>query len=142
MSGPRLFVIANEAIRARALEHVRQAPEGFEVLVCPPRITEGQMTRFHAICTDIARSGLDWDGQQRNAGFWKLLLISAHTQATGGDQALTRGIEGELVNIRESVSRMERSRAASLIEYATAFAVSNGVRLRDPKARQSEGVEA
>ena len=43
------------------------------------------------------------------------------------------GLEGEFVNIRESTALMSIKRGSSLIEYATAFALSNGVTLNDPQ---------
>ncbi|MDD2156778.1 recombination protein NinB, partial [Glaesserella parasuis] len=41
------------------------------------------------------------------------------------------GLEGELVNIRESTAQMSVKRMASLIEYATSWGVSNGVHFND-----------
>jgi hypothetical protein len=42
------------------------------------------------------------------------------------------GLEGEMVNIRESTALMSRARSASLIEYALAYCASNGVELSEP----------
>ncbi|EBW4111970.1 recombination protein NinB, partial [Salmonella enterica subsp. enterica serovar Ago] len=41
------------------------------------------------------------------------------------------GLEGELVPIRESTAAMGIKRMNSLIEYSQAFAVSQGVQLRE-----------
>jgi hypothetical protein len=127
----RLFVLINDQVRLRALDAIRQAPDGYEVTVSPQRISRGQQARFHAMCGDIASSGIEWAGRPRTPTEWKVLLVSAHATATRQDVEVVRGIEGEMINIRESLATMDRGRAASLIEYATAFAVSHGVRLRD-----------
>ncbi|MWQ04990.1 hypothetical protein GHI33_10230, partial [Glaesserella parasuis] len=44
---------------------------------------------------------------------------------------LVIGLEGELVNIRESTAEMGVKRMASLIEYTTAWGVSHGVHFND-----------
>lgn len=124
------FVLISDEIRHRALDAVRQAPDGHIVTVLPQFISRGQQAKFHAMCGDIASSGLEWGGRPRTPIEWKVLLVSAHATATRQDVEVVRGIEGEMINIRESLATMDRRRAASLIEYTTAFAVSNGVRLR------------
>ena len=139
MDRPRLFVLVSEPVRQRAAEFVlREAPEGCEVLVTPERMSDGQRKRFHAICGEIARAGLEWAGRQRSAAEWKTLLVSGHTAATGETVEMVEGLEGELVNLRESTSRMSKRRGSSLLEYATAFAVSHGVRLRASRSDYEE----
>ena len=41
------------------------------------------------------------------------------------------GIEGEVINLRESTAQMSVKRLASLIEYVQAFGVENGVKFND-----------
>lgn len=133
MQASRFFVLVDDAVRRRCLDHLAQVPEGFEVLVSPPRMNDGQRTKFHAVCSDFARSGLEWAGQQRTALEWKVLLISAHAAATRQDAEVIEGLEGELVSVRESTTSMSKTRGSSLIEYAVAMAAMKGVRLRDPR---------
>ena len=131
MDRPRLFVLRNEEIRERAASFVlRDAADMAEVLIVPERLNDGQRMRFHAICGEIAKSGLEWGGREHDRLGWKLLLLSAHAVATQTDVDVIEGLEGETVNLRESVSRMSKKRGSSLIEYATAFAISHGVALR------------
>ena len=124
------FYLVHSVARDRAVQAVKDAPEGHEVIVREPRRNLDQSARFHAICGDISRSSLEWGGKKRRADQWKVLLISGHAMATKEDVEIVRGLEGELINIRESTALMSKKRAASLIEYATAFAISNGVKLR------------
>lgn len=98
----------------------------------PKKRTDGQNERFHAICGDIAKSGLPWAGKPRTPAQWKVLLVSGHAVATGEGAEIIPGLEDEFVNIRESTAQMSVRRGSSLIEYATAFAVSKGVQLNDP----------
>lgn len=93
--------------------------------------TSDQNAKFHALCSDIAKSGLTWAGKRRDAAAWKVLLVSGHAVATKEGAEVVPGIEGEFINIRESTALMSVRRGASLIEYAQAFAAMHGVRLMD-----------
>lgn len=129
----RLYVIVDEDVRRRCIASVGKTEIGNEVLISPPRMNYGQRDKFHAICTDFARSGLEWGGQQRTALEWKVLLISGHAVATRQEAEVIQGLEGELVNVREGVTTMSMRRGSSLIEYCVAMASMRGVKLRDPK---------
>lgn len=91
-----------------------------------------QNAKFHAICGDLAKSGLKWMGKKPTTKQWKVLLVSGHAVATGGESEIVPGLEGEFVNIRESTALMSVQRGASLIEYAMAFCAANNVPLSDP----------
>jgi hypothetical protein len=93
--------------------------------------TDQQNRKFHALCADIAKSNMEWAGCRRTAEEWKNLLISGHAKATGRESEIVIGLEGEMVQIRESSARMSVARSASLIDYVTAWAVSHGVRIRE-----------
>lgn len=93
--------------------------------------TDQQNRKFHALCADIAKSPMEWAGCRRTAEEWKNLMISGHAKATGRESEIVIGLEGEMVQIRESSARMSVARSASLIDYVTAWAISHGIRLRD-----------
>ena len=86
------------------------------IKVSPKKRTDGQNERFHAICRDIAKSGLQWAGKPRTAVQWKVLLVSGHAIATGEGAEMVPGLENEFVNIRESTAQMSVRRGSSLIE--------------------------
>lgn len=134
MSDKRTFILAHDVARRRCADYVlNEAPSGNRVDVREPKRTDGQNERFHAIAGDIAKSGLTWAGKPRNATQWKVLLVSGHAAATKEEFDMVPGLEGEFVNLRESTALMSIKRGSSLIEYSTAFALSNGVTLHDPK---------
>lgn len=85
-----------------------------------------QGARFHAIAGEVAKQKL-FDGRKLSVQQWKVILISAHMIAVGEDPDLVRGIEGELVSLRESTATMSVSRASSLIEYCVCWATQNGI---------------
>lgn len=117
--------------RQRALDAVGMAPEGHAVTISEPTRNLDQNAKFHAICTDIARSGMEWAGKRRTADQWKVLLVSGHAVATKEGAEMVPGLEGEFVNVRESTALMSVRRSASLIEYALAFCANNGVALSE-----------
>lgn len=123
----RLLILAHAEARRRAEEAVREAPDGWMVEVKPPRRTTLQNSMFHAICQDFEKSRHPWMGEPRTAAGWKRLLVSAHAVATGDGAELTVGLEGELVDLRESTALMSVRRGSSLIEYALAYAHQNGI---------------
>ena len=123
------FILRTPLIRANAIEAVRNAPDGWLVDVRESTRTSPQNRHFHALCGDIAKSHLTWAGKNRSLEDWKALIVSAHSVATGVGGEVIPGLEGEFVAIRESTSRMGKARAASLIEYTLAYALTNGVEL-------------
>lgn len=127
MSDKQLFVLAHSEARRRAMSAVADAPEGFRVMVEPPKRNAEQNAKFHAICSDLAKSGIPWAGKPRTAAQWKVLLISGHATVTKEGAEMVPGLEGEFVNIRESSALMSVKRASSLIEYALAFQAMQAV---------------
>jgi len=115
------FILVHEEARRRALDAVRNAPDGYVVRISEPTRTSAQNATFHALCSDLERSGMEWAGKRRTAEQWKVLLVSGHAVATKHGAEMVPGIEGEFCNLRESTARMSKSRLSSLIEYAEAF---------------------
>lgn len=135
MSDKRTFFLAHATARNGAMHAIAHAPDGYRVTIEPPKRTDGQNERFHAIVGDIAKAGIQWAGKKRTAAEWKVLLVSGHATATREGSEMVPGLEGEFVNIRESTALMSVRRGSSLIEYATAFALTNGVELHDREAQ-------
>lgn len=103
-----------------------------EVQVKPARRSSEQNAKFHAICSDLHRSGLLWGGKPRDEAAWKVLLVSGHAMATKEGVDIVPGIENEFVNLRESTALMSVARGSSLIEYSLAFCAASNVRLSEP----------
>lgn len=82
MSVLRFFALAHQTARERAAAYIlSDAPDGAEIVVKEPTRTSGQNGKFHAICSDLARSQVQWAGKRRNAAQWKVLLVSGHAAA-------------------------------------------------------------
>lgn len=129
-----VFYLRDERVRANLIEFIRTLPVNadFPLVV---KFTDADRTLpqndlFHALCGDTARQ-LQWAGKSRDLASWKVLYVSGHAIATGKPGEVVPGLEGEFCAIRESTAKMGIRRMASLIEYSQAFAVQNGVRLRE-----------
>lgn len=99
----------------------------FDVVIKPATRSLDQNAKFHALCHDLAQSGLTWAGKPRSLEQWKAILVSGHAVATGQGGEVIPGIEGEFVAIRESTAQMTKARSSSLIEYSLAFCAQNGI---------------
>jgi len=123
----QIFRLAHDEARRRAMSAVANAPEGWKVTIQEANRSLDQNAKFHALCSDLARSKIEWMGKPRSADQWKVLLVSGHAVATREGAEIVPGIEGEFVNIRESTALMGKKRGSSLIEYALAFCAAHEV---------------
>jgi hypothetical protein len=117
--------------RDRACDMVRIAPKGHVVHIRPAKRSLDQSAKFHAICGDIAKAGVEWSGKPRSADEWKFLLVSGHAVATKVPGELMLGVEGERVMLRPSTAAMSVAEMTSLIEYCLAFCAQRGIAVRD-----------
>lgn len=130
----QVFSLINPYVRQNVCRAVMEAPDGYQVTIAQKTRTLDQNSKFHALVSDIAKSGTQWAGARRTAAQWKVLLVSGHAIATKEGAEMVPGLEGEFVNIRESTALMSKKRGASLIEYTQAFAAENGIKLREQSA--------
>ena len=133
MSAPdrRKLVLGSETHRQFVGSLVATSPPGSVVTIDPPRRTLDQNAFFHSLCGDIAKSGYEWFGKRRTQTEWKVLLVSAHASATGTGCDMVQGLEGELVQLRESTAEMDKPRSSSLIEYTISWCASHDIKIRD-----------
>ena len=120
-------ILSTPLARRTAAEYLRDAQDGTVVTFKPATRSLLQNGHFHAICTALAKSDVQWMGKRRTKIGWKNLLISGHAIATMQETENTVGLEGELVSIRESSAQMSVARGSSLIEYSLAFCADKGV---------------
>lgn len=97
------------------------------VEIKPLTRTLAQNAKLHAMLGDIAKQ-CEFQGKKRDIETWKMIMVSAHKIATGGQAEMAIGLEGEVINLRESTAQMGVKRLASLIDYVEAWGEVNGVR--------------
>lgn len=127
MTDSAVYCLTHRDARHNAANAVMEAPAGYFVTIKEGSLSQKQGAKFHAICSDLEKSGLVFAGKPRTKAEWKVILISGHAVATKQEYELIEGIEGELVNVRETMSTMGKSRTSSLVEYSQAFAAENCV---------------
>lgn len=125
------LAITGEAARKAICRHVLAAPEGHVVSIKEETRTEEQNRLLHPLLTDISKQ-CEWMGKKRTMLQWKVILVSAHAIATGQPAEMVIGIEGEVVNLRESTASMSKRRFSSLVEYVLAWGADNGVKFSEP----------
>ena len=124
------FFLINPVVQINAIKYIEQLPTDAErpLIVTIQEKTRSleQSAKLHAMFGELAIKA-KWQGEKLTPEQWKMLMISAHTIATGEPCKLTVGIEGEMVNLRESSAKMSVKRMSSLIEYIHAWAAQNEV---------------
>ena len=88
-----------------------------------------QNDMFHGICRAIAKQRPVWNGINVDESDWKQILVCGHAVATKKEYRprLIRGLEGEVINLRESTALMSKERGTSLIEYTLAWCANLGI---------------
>lgn len=122
------YILVHDEARRRAVQAVQDAPHGYAVIIKPATRSLEMNAKFHAMCSEIAKSGITWAGKARTPDQWKVLLVSGHAVATKEACEVLPGLEGEFINIRESTALMSKKRGSSLIEYTAAFMAANEVK--------------
>lgn len=123
--------ITGEVARKAICRDVLAAQEGLVVTISEPTRTQEQNALLHPLLTDISKQA-EWMGKKRPMLQWKTIMVSAHAIATGQPAEMVIGIEGEVVNLRESTAAMSKKRFASLVEYVLAWGAMNGVEFSRP----------
>lgn len=124
----QVFILAHAQARKSAFQAVLSAPEGARVEIKLASRSARQNALLHALFSDIACQ-VKHKERWLTPDNWKVLLISAHSIATHQPVDMVVGLEGELINIRESSAKMTVKRMNSLIEYILAWCAQNNVRV-------------
>lgn len=86
---------------------------------------------LHAMLGDIARQ-VEWAGKKRDADVWKRLLVAAWCRARREQVELLPALDGHGVDIVfRRTSQLTRAECAELCDFVQAWAVEQGVELRD-----------
>jgi hypothetical protein len=94
------------------------------------RTTE-KNARLHATLTEIAAQK-QWAGQWLDVETWKRLLTAAWTRAHGGHATVLPAIDGQGVDVLyRRTSRLTQEEIRDLIDYVEAWAIDQGVVLKD-----------
>jgi hypothetical protein len=93
-----------------------------------------QNSKLHALLTDISTQK-QWAGKWLDVEAWKRLLVAAWERAEGRSAEFYPALDGVGFDVVwRRTSRMNKQEMIELIEYATAWAVQNDVKIREEKA--------
>jgi len=122
------FILAHDTARSRAVDAVRQAPDGYCVEVKPKTRTLDQNARMWAMLTDVSRQ-VDWYGKKLTPDAWKCVFSASLKR-----QEVVPGLHGDFVVIGQSTSQMTVREMGDLMELMSAFGAERGVRWTEPVA--------
>jgi len=118
----RLFILAHDEARRRAIEAIKDAPEGYAVKITEPTRNLEQNAALWALLGDIAEQ-VEWYGKHLTPEDWKTIL----TAGLKRENRVERGIDGGFVILGSSTSAMSKREFSELLEFAHAFAAEHGV---------------
>jgi len=128
----RILKLTGSIAKQAACRYVNEAQIGEVVTIGEETRTQAQNALLHPLLTDISKQA-QWMGKKRPMLQWKTIMVSAHAIATGAPAEMVIGIEGEVVNLRESTAAMSVKRFNSLVEYVLAWGAMNGVVFGDDR---------
>lgn len=120
------LVLANAEIRAKAKRWIDAIPKDSRVTFQPPRRSNPQNAKWFAILTEISE-------QKRHHGLklspedWRLLFLDAWRR----EVRIVPNLDGDGVVSLGGSSKLSTEEFSQLIEVTTAWALQNGVRLKD-----------
>lgn len=126
------LTITGDIARQAICKAVQSSEIGMVVSIGQPTRSSEQNAMLHPLLTDIANQK-EWMGKKRTMLQWKVIMVSAHSIATGEPAEMVIGLEGEVVNLRESTAAMSKKRFSSLMEYVLAWGAMNGVKFSEPE---------
>ena len=66
--------------------------------------SDEQNKKLHAMLGDISKQKT-FNGKRLNIEQWKMIFVSGHKVANGGNAEMAIGLEGEVINLRESTAK-------------------------------------
>jgi hypothetical protein len=104
-----------------------------EVRVKPETRSTAENSLLHALISEIAAQK-EWAGKKRDAEVWKRLLVASWCRVHGEAVEILPALDGHGVDIVPArTSQLTKAECADLITFVQAWAVENGIELRDPQ---------
>jgi hypothetical protein len=124
----RLFILAHDIARQRAIDAVREAPAGYAVTIAEPKRNLEQNARMWAMLSDVAQQ-VEWYGKRLTAEDWKHVFTASLRKLE-----VVPNLDGTgFVALGMSTSRMSVREMRDLIELMFAFGAERDVEWSDPE---------
>lgn len=122
------FILAHQTARERAIQAVKEAPDGFVVTVKEGTRSLEQNSRLWALLNDISEQ-VEWHGEHLSPDDWKHIFSASLKK-----QRAVPGIDGGFVVLGQSTSRMGKKEFGDLMTIIEAFGAERGVIFGDREA--------
>lgn len=127
MSARHFLILANEAVKARAVRWIMAAPLGMSVEFKPSTRSLEQNAKLWACLTDVSRQ-VEWYGEHLTADDWKDVFTASLRKAK-----VVPGLDaGSFVVLGLRTSKLTKGEFSDLIELIHAFGAERGVVWSDP----------
>lgn len=120
----QIYRLVHDVARARAVDSVRLAPEGWIVEIKEPTRTLEQNSLMWPLLEDISKQ-VEWYGQYLTSEEWKDVITAMLKK-----QKVVPGIEGGFVVLGARTSKMTKELFSELIEAIYWFGAQQGVKFR------------
>lgn len=124
----RVLILSHDIARQRAIEAVREAPEGFSVTIAEPKRNLDQNARMWAMLADVSAQ-VDWYGKRLTPEDWKHVFSASLRKLE-----VVPNLDGTgFVALGMSTSRLSVREMADLITLIDAFGADKGVEWSEPE---------
>jgi hypothetical protein len=127
----RLLILANDAVKERAIRWVRNSPIGTRLWFMQEKRSTEQSDKMWAMLGDIAATQLHF-GRKYDSETWKCIFLNA----MGREVKFIPTLDGQSVfPLQYKSSELSKREMMDLITFIQAWADENNVELREPIAR-------
>ena len=121
-----MYVLVHATARQRAIEGVRDAPDGYVVTIKPPTRNSSQNAALHALIAEIAETcehaGRRWDTET-----WKRLLVAAWCRVQNQHVQIVPALDGFGVDmVPRRTSTLTKAECSDLLEFVQAWYATKG----------------
>jgi hypothetical protein len=118
----KYYVLSHALARNRALECVRDAPEGYVVTVNEPTRNLEQNALIHALLNSLGDElGWVFSGQPVDLDDLKSIFMAAYRKATNQHVRFVIGIDGQPVVLNWRTRNLSKRECAEFIEFVQAW---------------------
>lgn len=136
----RIFTLANDRIRSRAIDAIREARAGSRIEIKGPKRSHDQNAKMHAMLGDIAEQ-LSHYGLKLDVEDWKDVFMDELSRDHRLEARVARGLYGAgFVPLGRSTSELDVPEFSDLIALISAFGDSHGVEWSEPKPKDDRPV--
>lgn len=130
MTKPYTIPLANSALRTKAMEAVKRAPEGYRVTFEAPKRSDPQNRRMWAMLGEVSQQ-VEYYGEKLSPEAWKDIF----TASLKKELKVVPSLDGKgIVQIGLRTSKMSKGEMADLIALIEMYGATHDVKFKDEQA--------